>query len=44
MEHLIKLSVSGAGIRVYGTQRLGLIASLPDRTTFRFRKLVDGGS
>lgn len=39
-----KTSASGAGIKVYGTNRAGLIAALPNRTSSPYRKLVDGGS
>jgi len=35
---------NGEGIKIYGTNRAGLIAALPDRTTTPFRKLIDGGS
>ena len=39
-----KTSADGAGIIVYGTNRAGLIAALPDRTATPFRKLINGGS
>ena len=39
-----RTSENGTGIIVYGTQRAGLMAALPDRTESPFRKLVDGGS
>jgi len=37
-------STSGAGIKVYGTQRAELINALPDRTSSPYRKLINGGS
>ena len=39
-----KTSASGAGIKVYGTQRAGLITALPDRTADPYRKLINGGA
>ena len=35
---------NGEGIKIYGTNRAGLISALPDRTISPFRKLIDGGS
>lgn len=35
---------NGSGIIVYGTNRAGLMAALPNRTISPFRKLIDGGS
>jgi hypothetical protein len=37
-------STSGAGIKVYGTKRTGLISALPNRTSDPYRKLINGGS
>jgi hypothetical protein len=39
-----KTSTTGAGIKVFGTQRAGLLTALPDRTLSPYRKLVDGGA
>jgi len=39
-----KTSASGSGIKVYGLERAGLIAALPDRVADPFRKLINGGS
>ncbi len=39
-----KTSASGSGIKVYGTNRTGLLTALPNRTATPFRKLIDGGS
>jgi hypothetical protein len=37
-------STYGAGIKVYGTKRAGLISALPNRTSSPYRKLINGGS
>ena len=39
-----KTSASGFGIKIYGTNRAGLITSLPNRTSTPYRKLINGGS
>jgi hypothetical protein len=39
-----KTSTTGSGIKVYGTNRAGLMTSLPNRTASPYRKLIDGGS
>jgi len=39
-----KTSATGSGIKVYGTNRAGLLTALPNRTATPFRKLIDGGS
>ncbi len=39
-----KTSASGSGIKVYGTNRAGLLTALPNRTGSPYRKLIDGGS
>lgn len=39
-----KTSTSGSGIKVYGTNRAGLITALPNKTTSPYRKLINGGS
>jgi hypothetical protein len=37
-------STYGAGIKVYGTKRTGLMTALPNRTSNPYRKLINGGS
>ena len=39
----IKTSSFGAGIIVYGTKRAEFLASLPNRTSSPYRKLINGG-